>query len=140
MPTTYIQAKLTVQPTAGQAELVVPEVLRGLNYRFVIIKDGGEECIVQLDAPAATLENIGQDPACTRLSAKQAKSLLASYPPPRIKRLFRIEAPTVNDPAAPLIEQVALNEQGRQIIDTFQTVRSGFYLIDVSIVASPPIT
>ncbi|HEX9374162.1 MAG TPA: hypothetical protein VF897_24325 [Roseiflexaceae bacterium] len=135
MPVAFFQVRLSVQPTSGgQAELVVPDVLHDLDYRFVIVKDGGEEGIVRLDAPADVIDRVSKDQRCTKLTAKQAEALRGSYPPPRLKQRFRI-APTPSEDAssAVAIEQFAVDDQGSRVVDTTQTVRSGFYLIDVPV-------
>jgi hypothetical protein len=133
MPVVYYQARLKVQPTtSGNAELAVPKALRNLNYHFVLVKDGGEEGIVAVDEPKAALDTIGEDKALTRLTPKQADTLRQSYPPPRLKQRFRQDTAASDEPAP--AEQFALDDKGKRIVDTVQTVRSGFYLIDVPVV------
>lgn len=134
MPVVYYQVPLKVQPTGGgDAALTVPKVLRDLNYHFVLVKDGGEEGIVAVDEPKATLDTIGEDKAITKLTAKQADTLRQSYAPPRLKQQFRPVTAT-GDESAPA-EQFVLDDKGKRVVDTVQTVRSGFYLIDVPVVS-----
>ncbi len=127
MPVVYFQVQLKVQPTSGgDAELAVPSVLRDLNYHFILVKDGGEEGIVAVDESKAALDTIGADKACTKLTTKQADTLRQSYPPPRLKQRFR-PAPAASD------EKFVLDKKGKPVVETVQTVRSGFYLIDVPV-------
>jgi hypothetical protein len=137
MPVAFFQVKLSIKPIGGgQANLVVPKVLRDQHYHFVVVKDGGEEAIIQIEAPKDTLDDIGKDKACTKLTAKQADTLRESYPPARLKQLFRSAAPGASGPAVLSAEEYAADDQGHRIVDTIQTVRSGFYLIDVPVVGA----
>jgi hypothetical protein len=137
MSVAFFQVKLSIKPIGGgQATLVVPKVLRDQHYRFVVVKDGGEEAIIQLDAPKDTLDAIGKDKACTKLTAKQADTLRESYPPPRLKQLFRTAVPSADESGVLSAEEYAADDQGNRIVDTIQTVRSSFYLIDVPVVGT----
>ena len=139
MPVAFFQVKLSVRPSGGgQATLVVPKVLREQPYHFVAVKDGGEEAIIQIDAPKDTLDAIGKDKACTKLTPKQADTLRESYPPARLKQLFRAAAPGAGQATELSTEAYAADEKGNRIVDTIQTVRSGFYLIDVALEATLP--
>lgn len=65
----FYQIPLSVKPTGGgDAELVPPEVLQGLNYRFVIVKEGGEEGIVELDEPQQVLQKVARHEDCAKLT------------------------------------------------------------------------
>lgn len=120
MPAAYFQIQLSVQPkSGGEAALIPPPVLQGLDYRFVIVKDGAEEGIAKLDGPDAALKRVAKDKGCKKLTTKQIKTLRARYPKPKIKTKYRAQP----------------QEAGNKAVDTFQTVRSGFYLIDVPILA-----
>jgi hypothetical protein len=137
MPVAFFQVKLSIKPIGGgQANLVVPKVLRDQHYHFVVVKDGGEEAIIQLDASKDTLDDIGKDKACTKLTAKQADTLRESYPPARLKQLFRTAAPSADEAGVQSAAEFAADDQGHRIVDSIQTVRSGFYLIDVPVVGA----
>jgi hypothetical protein len=131
VPTALFQMHLTIRPTSGgQAELAVPDTIRDLDYHFVAVKDGGEEGIVRVNAPQKALAALAQDPACTQLADSQADELRKSYPPPRLKHVLRpIHAPEDTAGSATF----AVDAEGRPVIDILQTVRSGFYLIDVPV-------
>lgn len=170
MPVAFFQVPLSVQPkSGGTAEILVPEVLRDLNYGFVIVKEGAEEGIVRVDASETDLEKITGDANCTRLDSETMKALYDSYPQPKLKQQYQTKVPIPQPlPAAgealqqaiPQPPQVAgeamqlpppqppqaavgdnipgqqfeTDEQGNPVVITLQTVRSGFYLIDVPIV------
>lgn len=136
MAVAYFQIQLSVQPkSGGEAALIPPPVLQGLDYRFVIVKDGAEEGIAKLDGPDAALKQVEKDKACKKLTTKQVEALRASYPKPKIKKKYRAQ-PQLEETGAtkPLVGSFEVDEAGNEI-DTFQTVRSGFYLIDVPISA-----
>jgi hypothetical protein len=133
MPENYFQIQLSVKPKEkGEAELVPPKVLQDLNYSFVVVKEGGEEGIVNVDEPDEVIKKIEKDKNCKRLTAKQMETLQKSYPSPRIKRKYRM-LPLLQ--AGKGSEQFKVDDKGDRVVDTFQTVRSGFYLIDVPILA-----
>src|SRR5574341_1121297 len=155
----YFKIQLSVKPAKdGLAELVPPEILQDLNYIFVIVKDGGEEGIIMVEEPESVLKKIEKDKDCTRLTAKQMEILKKSYPAPKIKKKYRIlpqveTTCTFRSTYLPKIKQKSrlplqtpemgrksgkpyeFDDKGNRIIDTFQTVRSGFYLIDVQVLA-----
>lgn len=139
MPVAYYQIPLSLQPTGGgQAQLAVPAALHDLSYQFVIVKDGGEEGIVRVDEPKATLDALAKNEGITKLTEKQMTELRAGYPPPRLKERYRLVAAPVAETTGDgsdgvTVEQVALDEQGQQMLETIQTVRAGFYLIDVPV-------
>ena len=68
------------------------------------------------------------------MTAKQLTTLQASYPKPKIKQKYRMQSQIQEAgetvPAAGLFE---VDQAGNKIVDTFQTVRAGFYLIDVPV-------
>jgi hypothetical protein len=138
MPVALFKVKLSVKPGGGgQAELVVPKVLRELDYHFVIVKDGGAEGIVQVDAPKATIDEIEAGRSSEKLTAKQAQALRESYPPPRLKQRYRVITTPIEAEGGTLgaqVEQYATDDQGKPVVDTYQTVRADFYLIDVPVV------
>ena len=140
MPVAYFQIQLSLQPkSGGEAVPVPPQVLQGVNYGFVIVKDGGEEGIVKLDGPDAALKQVEKDKNCKKLTTKQVETLLANYPKPKNKNKYRAQ------PRLPLdvttvtaAGSSAVGQTGNKFVDTFQTVRSGFYLIDVPILTESP--
>jgi hypothetical protein len=132
MAIAFFRVQLSVQPRAGgAAELVVPNVLQGLNYQFIIVKEGGEEGVVRVEASAADLEKIEKDQNCKKLTDPQMKELKnSSYPPPKLKQKYRLQTQAKSETEG-ISEPFVVDEQGNRVIDTWQTVRSGFYLIDV---------
>src|SRR2546430_17480094 len=49
MPVGYFQVKLSLRPTAGGgAELLPPQAIQELPHHFVIVKEGGEEALIQI--------------------------------------------------------------------------------------------
>ncbi len=129
MSVAYFQIPLSVRPKAGgEAELVPPEVLQGLNYHFVVVKDNGEEGIINLEANADDFQKVENTQNCKKLSEKKMESLRDSYPTPQVKKRYRQRPATEESDA-----QFEVDEQGNKIADSYQTVRSGFYLIDVPI-------
>jgi hypothetical protein len=139
MPVAYYQIQLALQPTGGgQAQLAVPEALHELSYQFVIVKDGGEEGIVRVEAPKATLDALAKTESLKKVTEHQVAELRAGYPPPRLRERYRLVATPPADAEVLLgsasVEQVALDDQGQQVLETIQTVRAGFHLIDVPVV------
>ena len=135
MPVEFVQVRLSVKPKIrGEAELVPPKVLEGLNYQFVIVKDGGEEAIVKLEAPKEVLKKLEKDKDCKKLATDQAKKLQRTYPPPKLTRKYR-RTPHVQAASEPgtISGPFAADAAGNRIIDTYQIVRVGFYLIDVPV-------
>jgi hypothetical protein len=137
MAATHFRIRLTVQPSGGgEARLVPPKVLQGLRYRFVLVKDGGEEGIVQLDEPRSVLEKIQRTKDCTKLTEKQLETVMSGYPAPKLKQRYRLR-PLVQEMgshAEATAEPYELDDQGIRIVDDFQTVRVGLYLIDMPVV------
>ena len=131
MTETYLQVKLGVRPThGGAAELVPPPELDGVNYRFVLVKDGAEEGVIVVDEAPSLVTRLQKAPEITRLSGKQLEKIRASYPPPRLKQKYRAAAVSEGKPSTAVFET---DDEGHPIVDTVQTVRSGFYLIDVPV-------
>ena len=138
MPVAFFQIPLSVQPgESGYAGLVPPQAVAGLNYRFVIVKEGGEEAIVQIDAPDAELKQVAADAKCKKLTAKQMEALRKSYPPPKLKRKLRAPVQSRETGEAAAKGPPAVDQPDSMLTNTFQTVRSGFYLIDVPVLAPP---
>jgi len=165
MPVAFFQVPLSVQPkSGGTAEILVPEVLRDLNYGFVIVKEGAEEGIDRVDVSETDLKKITGEANCTRLDLASMKALYESYPKPKLKQQYQTKAPTPQPlpataaiPRPPQVageamepppsqppqaevggnipgQQFETDDQGNPVLITLQTVRSGFYLIDVPIV------
>src|SRR5215813_355560 len=119
MPDALFQVHLTVRPTAeGKAEIVPPDALADMKFSFVAVKDGGEEAIVRLSAPADAIKALERRKGVTRLTPKHGEQLRARYPAPRIRRTFR--APANEQGARP--SKFALDSEGNRVVDTFQTV------------------
>jgi hypothetical protein len=128
MATVYFQVQLSVQPTeGGEAKLVVPKVVDALEHKFILVKEGGKEGLIQVEVSATELRKIEKDKHCKKLSKADLDALKKTYPAPKLKQKFH-----------PLPESVAgeseIADSDNRPIDTLQTVRSGFYLIDVPIV------
>jgi hypothetical protein len=137
MPVAFFQVRLSVQPKAGgEAELIPPQALHGLNYQFIHVKDGGQEGIVKLEGLDPVLKQVEKDKDCKKLTAKQLETLRASYPKPKIKQKYRLQ-PQVQESGetAPAGVLFAVDQTGDRIVEIFQTVRAGFYLIDVPVSA-----
>lgn len=127
MATAYFQVQLSVQPTeGGEAQLVLPKVLDALEHQFILVKEGGEEGLIQVEASTAELRKVEKDKHCNKLSKAELDALKNAYPAPKLKQKFH---PLLEDEQEGT-EVVDLNDRP---IDTLQTVRSGFYLIDVPI-------
>jgi hypothetical protein len=128
MTKSFFQVGVSVEPLAhGQAHLTPVKALKGLNYRFVAVKEGGDEAIVVVEGSDAELKALEKDKSCRKLTPKQAASLRQAYPALKLKKKFRASAPGVTPVSGPF----ETDEHGKPIVDTVQTVRSGFYLIDV---------
>ncbi|GAA4609827.1 hypothetical protein BJY16_007527 [Actinoplanes octamycinicus] len=111
MAVAHFRIRTAVQPAGGDATLTVPDALDGVDFRFVLVRDGGEEALIRVDQPADVLKRLANAPGMTRLTAKQLTAARADYPAPCRKQLYTED----------------------RTITTFQTVRSGFYLIDVPV-------
>lgn len=134
MPVEFFQVKLSVQAKGTSADLVPPKILQDLNYRFIIVKEGGTEGILRIEATAAALKKIEKDKDCQKLTEKQAKERKESYPKPKLKQKYRVKTqPQEGEESGVGANLYEVDEQGKNIVDTFQTVRSGFHLIDVPI-------
>jgi hypothetical protein len=103
-----------------------------VQYRFVIVKEGGEEGIVRIEAPDAVLETIERDEDCRKLTARRVEALKKEYPAPKLKKTYRMGLQEHEAGAGrPMDWLFAVDAQGNRMLDTWQTIRSGFYLIDV---------
>jgi hypothetical protein len=139
MASAYFQVKLTVSPCdGGDAKLLLPSVFGAAGVEFLAVRDGAEEGIVRADAPDAVLDGLDSAPDVRRLSERQLDAVKRSYPPMKLKRKYRLRRPMAPGGAiAAGADLYELDAQGRPVVDTWQTVRSGFYLIDVPVNETP---
>lgn len=135
MPAAFFRVRLSVRPkSGGEAELVPPSVLQGLNYSFVTVKDGGEEAIITLEGSQAVLDRVEKNKDCDRLTPREKEKLQKSYPVPKLKKKYRVQPQFLQAGEAVAVgEQFEVDDRGHRIVDTIQTVRAGFYLIDVPV-------
>ncbi len=128
----FYQVKLSAKPTGGgAAELVLPKILKDLDCQFVIVKEGGEEGIIRLEEPANTLKKVEKNKDCIKLTQAQMAELRKSYQKPKLKERYRML--TGEDITG---DQFEVDSQGNKVADAIQTVRQGYYLIDVPVVSS----
>jgi len=131
MAVAFFQVQLSVQPKeGGEAELVLPKVLHELPYQFVAVKDGGEEGIIKLDTSEGNLKKLEKEKSCKKLTEPEMEALNKSYPAPKLKQKYRLPSPEEVETSS---EPFALDDRGNRILETWQTVRSGFYLIDIPV-------
>ena len=131
MAVAFFQVQLSVQPKGGgEAELVLPQVLQELNYQFVAVKDGCEEGIIKLDTSDANLKRVEKEKNCKKLTEPQMAALKKTYPVPKLKQKYQSPSPEEVETSR---EPFALDDRGNRILETWQTVRSGFYLIDIPV-------
>jgi len=131
MAVAFFQVQLSVQPKeAGEAELVLPKVLHELPYQFVAVKDGCEEGIIKLDTSESNLKKLEKEKSCKKLTEPQMAALNKSYPVPKLKQKYQSPSPEEVETSR---EPFALDDRGNRILETWQTVRSGFYLIDIPV-------
>ena len=128
MATAYFQVQLSVQPTeGGEAKLVVPKVLNALEHQFILVQEGGEEGLIQVEASTTELRKLEKDKHCKKLSKADLDALKNTYSTPKLKQKFHSLSESEEGEAE-------VSDPDNRPIDTLQTVRSGFYLIDVPIV------
>jgi hypothetical protein len=135
MAVAYFQVSLSVQPKEkGQARLVPPSIMAEHDHQYIIVKDGGKEGIVKLEAPTGVIKEIQKDKDCKKLTTRQMQQLKKSYPSPKLKKKYRVQEqrPDV-DEAVTVGGGPVVDATGSPIVDTFQTVRAGFYMIDVPV-------
>ncbi len=138
MAVAFFQVQLSVKPKeGGAAELVLPDVLQGLNYQFVMVKEGGEEAIIRLEASTTDLKKMEKENNCQHLTESQMRTLKESYPAPKLKQKYRLRTQSQEGGELETVNQAfAIDEQGNRIVDSLQTVRAGFYLIDVPVLTT----
>ena len=133
------QVQLSVHPTAGGGGLLPPQPLQGLSYHFILVKDGGAGGVIRLEASEALLKQVEKDKACRKLYRQSTGHLQASYPPPKLKQKYRLLPPVLDahpaDAGGGLFE---VDDAGNRVVETLQTVRAGFYLIDRRPLTVPP--
>lgn len=130
----YLQVKLGVRPVGGgAAELVMPPELDGVDFRFVQVKDGAEEGIVVVDEEPSMVAKLTSAADVTQLSSTRQAKVRTSYPEPRLKQKYRAPATPVHGESATVFET---DEEGRPVVQTVQTVRAGYYLIDVPVAST----
>lgn len=136
MAKSYFEVQLSVKPKGGgEAKLVVPKVLQRRDYQFVMVEDGGQKGVIRLDATTVDAKKIARDKKCKKLTQKQMDKVLEGYPQPRLKKKFRLKGPDAESEEIAGADQFELDKKGNRIVDTFQTIRSDFYLIDVAVIA-----
>ena len=138
MAMAYFQVELSVNPgSEGRAELVLPKALAGLDYQFLIVKEGAAEGIVKFQGAAEAIKKIQKNKQCKKLTKKQMDKLKGTYPQPRLKKKYRekVEFLEGEGDAPTAVKVFELDKKGKRIVDTVQTVRAGFFMIDVPVLA-----
>jgi hypothetical protein len=131
MTVTYFQVQLSIKPKEqGEAELILPEVSPETSYKFVIVKEGGEEGIIKVEDSEENIQKLAKNENCKKLTQSEMETLKESYPTPKLKQKYRLPTQAETEPSV-------VDQQGDRLIDTWQTVRSGFYLIDVPVLTQP---
>ena len=126
MATKYYEVDIKFVETGnGQAEIVMPKMLKDKAWRFVQVNEGAQTAIIQFEATTEEFKSVAKDETFSSITDKKLKPLQESYPKPRIKRRFRpIEIPNEVKP-----------EEAKQerTIETIQQVRWKYYIIDVPV-------
>ena len=133
MPQALFQVQLSLKTTSGRAQLMLPEVLNDLEFRCLVVKEGGAEAIIRLEATADALKKLDKHDGLNKLTPKQAEQLRATYPAPKLKKKYRLRLIPAGEVVGPSTDVYELDSKGERIVDTFQTVRSGFHLIDIPV-------
>jgi hypothetical protein len=133
MATGYFQVVLQVRALkSAEAQLLAPRILDGLNFAFVVVKDDGTEGIVRVEEPESELKKIAHSNDCKKLTPKQLTETQAGYPAPRLKYRYG----RAKDPVSGHFD-FATDAQGNRVVEAVQTVRAGFYMIDVPVIGQP---
>jgi hypothetical protein len=137
MPVAFYKVPFSVEAKpGGEAELVPPESLRDLSYGVVLVQEGAMEGIVRAEGSQSALKRVEESGGVRRLDGGEVEELRKSYATPKTKRKLRMKPqPTEEDEFAS--DDFETDEAGNRVVETVQTVRSGFYLIDVPLVSSP---
>ena len=127
--TGYFRVKLALRPLdGGSATLDLPAAMRTVPHDFVLVNSGGAEAIVRVEQPDSVVKSLARETDCTKLTPRQLEEVRARFGTPSLKRRYRpVDA---SQPS----KGYASDKQGHPIVETVQTVRSGFYLIDVPLV------
>jgi len=129
MPKQKFHVKLKVTTSEeGYSGFVLPNSLENLDCSFVVVKDGGEEAILNVNGKSTDLTKAEKDKDVKKLSDKQANDLKKSYPKPKLKKKYRLK---IADDEKSDNQPYELDKKGNPIVDTYQIVRSGFHIIDV---------
>jgi hypothetical protein len=134
MPESIFQVRLSINKSARRTELAFPDILHDVEFHCLIVKEEGGEALIKVNASTEVVKKIEKHKDCMKLTPKQMEQLRDSYPAPRLKKKYRLRTMPENQVGSDTtIDIYELDAQGKKIIDTFQTVRSGFYLFDVPI-------
>lgn len=120
----YYEVEIQFKETGtGEAEIVVPQVLADREWQYVLVHEGEPKAIVQVEAGAEDHKAIAADAACRSLTKKKMGELKKAYPAPKLKQKYRrVE-----------VGLTAEEMEGEPILETLQTVRWRFYLIDIPV-------
>lgn len=122
MPEAYFEVDIKFNETGGgRAEIAAPVALAGSKWGYVLVHEAEPKAIVRVEAGSKAHKAIAADPACRSLTDRRLEALKDAYPKPRLKQKYR------RPPAS--------EEVGERTLETFQTVRWKFYLIDVPVLA-----
>jgi hypothetical protein len=138
MSTAYFQIPVSIQSDPdATARLAPPRALTNLDLHYIRVDERRLKAIVRMSAPKERLQEVVEDQRNQELTQEQVASALNDYPPPRLKTKYRVlaqlRAADEGNGEAQVIDPFVLDDQGNRITDTFQIVRSGFYLIDVPV-------
>lgn len=137
MTVAFFQVHLSVHTQEhGEAKLILPEVFQEINHQFVMVKEGGEEGIIKIETSEANLKKLEKNESSKKLTESEMETLKESYPAPKIKQKYRLPTQAESETEQGN-EPFVVDESGDRLVDTWQTVRSGFYLIDVPVLTQP---
>jgi hypothetical protein len=125
----YYEVDIQFRETGtGQAEIIVPQVLTAKAWHYVQIHGDGQKALVEVDASDDEQAAIAADNAIRSLTKGQVTERQKAYPAPKLKRRYP-------ERTAQLIAEEGKVEgaTGAPVLETFQTVRWRFYLIDVPV-------
>lgn len=133
----FFQVQLSIKNKEhGEAELVLPEGSPEADYQFILVKEGGEEGIVKVEDSEENIQEIEKNENWKKLRESEMETLKESYPIPKIKQKYRLPTQSESETETST-EPFVVDESGDRLVDTWQTVRSGFYLIDVPVLTQP---
>jgi hypothetical protein len=100
------------------------------------VNAGAKEAIVRVEAAKQVLSRLADADECRELSIKQAQALISTYQQPKLSRKYR-KPPNLSHspsgPEPPVARGGKPEDDQEPVIETVQTVRSGFYLVDVPV-------